>query len=67
MPPRRVDCQTAVDEHAQILDAIEQGNGRAARSAMHGHLRRWQKFFAKLFERKADSLDDNPDLLKFSA
>ncbi|MFP6899661.1 MAG: GntR family transcriptional regulator, partial [Opitutales bacterium] len=32
--------QTAVDEHAQILEAIEQGKGRAARSTMHGHLRR---------------------------
>tara|TARA_B100001123_G_scaffold228023_1_gene256519 strand:+ start:1886 stop:2689 length:804 start_codon:yes stop_codon:yes gene_type:complete len=57
--------QTAVDEHAQILEAIEHGKGRAARSAMHTHLRRWQKFFAKLFEDKADSLQDDPGLIQF--
>ena len=57
--------QTAVDEHAQILDAIKKGDGRAARSAMHGHLRRWQKFFAKLFEDRADSLIDHPGLIQF--
>jgi DNA-binding GntR family transcriptional regulator len=57
--------QTAVDEHAQILDAIEHGKGRAARSAMHGHLRRWQKFFAKLFEDRADSPSDHPGLITF--
>ena len=57
--------QTAVDEHAQILEAIEHGKGRAARSAMHAHLRRWQKFFAKLFEDKADSLQDDPGLIQF--
>jgi DNA-binding GntR family transcriptional regulator len=59
--------QTAVDEHAQILDAIKQGNGRAARSAMQNHLRRWQKFFAKLFEDRTDSLDDHPGLIQFPA
>ncbi len=57
--------QTAVDEHAQILDAIENGKGRAARNAMQSHLRRWQKFFAKLFDEQADSLDDHPGLIQF--
>ncbi len=57
--------QTAVDEHAQILEAIELGKGRAARSAMQSHLRRWQKFFAKLFEKQSDSINDGPDLLQF--
>ena len=57
--------QTAVDEHAQILDAIEHGKGRAARSAMHTHLRRWQKFFAKLFEDRADALTDHSGLIQF--
>jgi DNA-binding GntR family transcriptional regulator len=56
---------TAIDEHAQILDAIEHGKGRAARSAMQGHLRRWQKFFAKLFEDKADSPNEDAGLIKF--
>jgi len=65
MPPRRVDCQTAVDEHAQILDAIEQGNGRAARSAMHGHLRRWQKFFASLFTKSSETFTGPTGLLRF--
>ena len=59
--------QTAVDEHAQILDAIEHGKGRAARNAMQSHLRRWQKFFAKLFEDRADSPSDHPGLITFDA
>ena len=57
--------QTAVDEHAQILDAIERGKGRAARSSMHAHLRRWQKFFAKLFEDQIDPLTEHPGLIRF--
>ncbi len=57
--------QTAVDEHAQILDAIERGKGRAARSAMQGHLRRWQKFFAKLFDDQDDSRTDHSGLIQF--
>ncbi len=60
-----VTLQTAVDEHAQILDAIEHGKGRAARSAMHTHLRRWQKFFAKLFDDQADSLAKQTGLIQF--
>ena len=57
--------QTAVDEHAQILAAIEQGNGRAARSAMHGHLRRWQKFFASLFTKSSETFTEPTGLLRF--
>ena len=59
--------QNAVDEHAQILEAIEHGKGRAARSAMHAHLRRWQKFFAKLFEKETDSKNEDNSLIKFPA
>jgi len=57
--------QTAVDEHAQILDAIEQGKRRAARSTMQGHLRRWQKFFAKLFEDRSETLAEPRGLIQF--
>ena len=57
--------QTAVDEHALILAAIEQGNGRAARSAMHGHLRRWQKFFASFFNKSSETLKEPKGLLRF--
>ena len=57
--------QTAVDEHAQILDAIEHGKGRAARSAMQGHLRRWQKFFVNLFETKKEPETEDKRLIAF--
>jgi DNA-binding GntR family transcriptional regulator len=57
--------QTAVDEHAQILNAIEKGDGEAARSAMHAHLRRWQEFFTKIFVNRPKSSLVHSKLIQF--
>jgi DNA-binding GntR family transcriptional regulator len=47
-----VDClQTALDEHQEILSALEERNGGEAASAMVSHIETWQVFFVKNFPR----------------
>lgn len=46
------DLGQAVDEHLQLLDALEQRDGDAARNAMNQHLREWQAYFSQRIDRK---------------
>jgi DNA-binding GntR family transcriptional regulator len=44
--------QNALDEHFQILDALEQRNGELASKRMIEHIREWQAYFVDHFPRK---------------
>lgn len=45
--------QQAMTEHARILDALEARNPKTAESAMVDHLRQWQAYFVRQFNRPA--------------
>lgn len=41
--------QSAHAEHVEILNALEAGDGRAARAAMECHIAHWQRYFVERF------------------
>ena len=41
--------QQALSEHIEILDALEQGDGKRAREAMEAHIGFWQVYFVEKF------------------
>jgi DNA-binding GntR family transcriptional regulator len=55
--------RSAIAEHAHILHAINHGNQEAARDSMRMHLRRWQEYFADLFKREAEAIENASNLL----
>jgi DNA-binding GntR family transcriptional regulator len=44
--------RTAINEHEAIIDSLRMRDADGARDAMRVHLRRWQRFFAKLLKKK---------------